>query len=116
MICALKLQVLRRRPPLTLMCRRVATDQDTRGLFGSAMGGARERQKEEARMVGPAEEASEARMRGCRWMDGGMERGRAVGCGRAAGLPTGCRARCDRGRMWGGCGGAAEPCGCERLQ
>jgi hypothetical protein len=45
-------------------------------------------------VVGPAEEVSEARMRGCRWMDGGMERGRA------AGLPARCGVGCDHGRMW----------------
>jgi hypothetical protein len=60
----------------------------------SAMGGVRERQKEEARMVGPAEEASEARMRGCRWMDGSRDGARAGG-----GVAGVMRLRADVGRM-----------------
>jgi hypothetical protein len=70
-----------------------------------AMGGVMERQKEEARMVGPAEEASEASgvVKGSStiWRDGWSAGGR-----RATGGMRGCRRDAGRGaaagRMWGG--------------
>jgi hypothetical protein len=69
---------------------------------GKAEGGG-----EDGRTGGGGERGEDAGLPVDGWRDGAREGG---------GLPAGCRVRCDRERMWGGCGGAAEPCGCERLQ